>query len=95
MLTDNDVLVRNLLPLPALMCAQRKADKIIPTEEDFIRSNIDSFGNDIGKTTNWTTSMFEVQSRFEKSSEEYKMLEYRIKCAQLFQQNAIDRSRPA
>lgn len=93
MLTDNRVLVDNLRPLPALMCVQRKAKKKIVQEEDFIRANIDSFGDDIGKTTNRITSMFEVQAKYPKDSEEYKMLDYRIKCGQLFQQNAIDKAK--
>lgn len=93
MLTDNPVLVRKLVPLPALMCAQRKAEKRISTEEDFIRSNIASFGNSIGQTTNWITSMFEVQSHFEKGSKEYEVLDYRIRCGQLYQQNEIDKAK--
>ena len=93
MLTDNKVLVNKLQPLPALMCAQRRATKRIPTEEDFIRSNIESFGNDIGQTTNWITSMFEVRARFEKGSKEYDTLSYRIRCGQLYQQNAIDKAK--
>lgn len=93
MLTNNEVLVRKLSPQPALMCAQRKADKKIPTDDDFIRSNIESFGNDIGQTTNWITSMFEVQSHFDKESREYNTLAYRIRCGQLYQQNAIDKAK--
>uniref|UniRef100_UPI0018AB6E68 RNA dependent RNA polymerase n=1 Tax=Flavonifractor plautii TaxID=292800 RepID=UPI0018AB6E68 len=93
MLTDNRVLVENLHPLPALMCVQRKAKKKIVQEEDFIRANIDSFGDDIGKTTNRITAMFEVQARYPENSEEYKILDYRIKCGQLFQQNAIDKAK--
>lgn len=93
MLTDNEVLVRKLEELPALMCAQRKASKTIPTEEDFIRSNIESFGNDIGQTTNWITSMFEVRSHFSRDSKEYEILSYRIRCGQLYQQNAIDKAK--
>ena len=89
MLTDNKVLVNKLVPKPALMCAQRKAAKKVSTDEDFIRSNIESFGNDIGQTTNWITSMFEVQAQFEKGSREYDTLAYRIQCGQLYQQNAI------
>ena len=87
MLTDNPVLVRRHNVQPALMCAQRRAEKKIPTEQDVIQSNIDSFGNEIGRTTNWITSMFELQSHFEESSIEYKILDYRIKCGQLYQQN--------
>lgn len=93
MLTDNRVLVDNLRELPAIMCVQRKANKKLVTEADVIESNIASFGDDIGKTTNWITSMFEVQSRFPKDSIEYEMLDYRIKCGQLFQQNAIDKAK--
>ena len=89
MLTDNKVLVERLRELPALMCIQRKAEKKIVTEQDAIRSNIDSFGDDIGKTTNWITSMFDVQAQFPKDSREYKELDYRIMCGQLYQQNAI------
>lgn len=87
MLTDNKVLVENLKVLPAVMCAQRKAKKCIPTEEDIIKSNVASFGDDIGKITNRATSMFDVIAQFPKDSEEYKVLDYRIKCGQLFQQN--------
>ena len=93
MLTDNKVLVENLKVLPALMCVQRKASKKIVSEEDFIQANIDSFGDDIGKTTNWTTSMFDVQAQYAKGSREYEELDYRIKCGQLFQQNAIDKAK--
>lgn len=93
MLTDNHVLVSKLTPLPALMCAQRKASKKVPTDDDFIRSNIDSFGNDIGQTTNWITSMFEVRSHFEPGTKEYEVLSYRIRCGQLYQQNAIDKAK--
>lgn len=93
MLTDNSILVGKLRPLPALMCVQRKAQKKIVSEEDFIRCNIDSFGDDIGKTTNRITSMFEVQSKFKKGSDAYNELDYRIKCGQLFQQNAIDKAK--
>lgn len=93
MLSDNHVLVSKLEVLPALMCAQRKAAKTIPDEQAFIKSNIESFGNDIGKTTNYITSMFEARSHYPKDSEEYKVLSYRIRCGQLFQQNSIDKSK--
>lgn len=93
MLTDNSVLVKKMKQQPALMCAQRKAEKRISSESDFIRSNIESFGNDIGQTTNWITSMFEVRSHFNPDSLEYKTLSYRIRCGQLYQQNAIDKAK--
>ena len=93
MLTDNDVLVSKLKELPALMCVQRKAQKKIVSESDSIQANIDSFGDDIGKTTNWITSMFDIQAKYEKGSREYEELDYRIKCGQLFQQNSIDKAK--
>ena len=37
--------------------------------------------------------MFEVQARFAPGSEAYQTLDYRIKCGQLFQQNAIDKAK--
>lgn len=94
MLTDNEVLVGKLRVLPAVMCVQRKAAKKVVSEDDSIRANIDSFGDDIGRTTNWITSMFDVQAQFQPDSREYKELDYRIKCGQLFQQNSINYSRP-
>lgn len=83
MLTDNSIIVNAIEDLPTLMCAQRKAKKVVPTEEDIIRSNIASFGDDIGKITNRITAMFEIQSQYSRDSKEYKTLDYRIKCGQL------------
>ena len=60
------------------MCIQRKAEKKIITEENLIQANIDSFGDDIGQTTNDITSMFEVQAKFKIGCPEYKELDYRI-----------------
>ena len=91
MLTDNKVLVENIRPAPTIFCEQRKAEKRIVTEDDLVASNIASFGDDIGRTTNWITSMFDVQSRFQPDSDEYKVLSYRIMCGQLYQQNCIDK----
>ena len=93
MLTDNRILVERHRDTLTLMCAQRRASKCIPSEDDFVRSNIDSFGNDIGQTTNWITSMFEVQSHFAPGTREYETLAYRIMCGQQFQQNAIDKAK--
>lgn len=83
------MLVNKLEPLPALMCAQRKAEKRISNEQDFVESNISSFGNEIGSTTNRITSMYEVRSGCSPKSKEYEVLSYRIKCGELYQQNAI------
>ena len=93
MITDNEVLVRKHKKYPALMCIQRKAEKKVPTEEDFVTSNIATFGNEIGQTTNWITSMYEVRSKYEPGSPEYETLSYRIRCGQLYQQNTIDKTK--
>lgn len=37
--------------------------------------------------------MFDVQAQYDKDSPEYQELDYRIKCGQLFQQNAIDKAK--
>ncbi len=87
------LLVNNTKTLPAIVCVQRKAPKCVPTEDDIVQSNIDSFGNAIGAVTNKITSMFEVQARYPKDSREYRILDYRIKCGQLYQQNAIDKAK--
>lgn len=93
LLTDNKVLVENTLNLPALMCAQRKAPKKKIEEADLILANKNSFGDEIGKTTNRITTMFDIQAQYESDSKEYQILEYRIQCGQLFQQNAIDKTK--
>lgn len=93
MITDNPVLVNKYKPLPAIVCEQKKAVKKVSNEEDFITSDINSFGNDIGSITNRATSMFEVRSGFKAGSKEYEELSYRIRCGQLLQQDAIDKAK--
>ena len=93
LITDNKILLENTRELPAIMCIQRKAKKVIVTEEDLIQANINSFGDEIGKTTNRITTMIDIQSKFEQDSKEYKTLDYRIMCGQLYQQNAIDKTK--
>lgn len=88
--TDNRVLVNNVRELPTIMCVQRRAEKKIATEEDLIQANINSFGDEIGATTNRITNMFEVQAKYHPDSKQYKTLDYRIACGQLYQQNSID-----
>lgn len=90
-ITDNRVLVECIEEQPALMCIQRKAAKCIPTEKAIVASNIMSFGDEIGKITNRITSMFEAQANYDPTDPEYKILDYRIKCGQLYQQDSIDK----
>ena len=88
-LTDDKVLVENTLNLPCIMCVQRKAKKKVIEEKDLIIANKNSFGDEIGKVTNRVTTMFDVQAQFPPSSTEYQILDYRIKCGELYQQNTI------
>lgn len=93
MCTDNPILLQKTQNLPTIICMQHKVEKVVPAEEDIILSNKLAFNDDIGVVTNHITSMFNVQSAFDKDSEEYKALSYRIMCGQLFQQNTIDRAK--
>lgn len=93
LLTDNRVLVEKIKESPTIFCVQRTAEKMVVAEDDLVRANIASAGDDIGRTTNWITSMFDVQAQFSPDSEEYRVLDYRIKCGQLYQQNAIDKAK--
>lgn len=88
--TNNEVLLKNTKDLPAIMCVQRKAQKKIITENELVKANKNSFGDAIGSTTNKITSMYDVLTLFPVDSKEYKTLQYRIICGQLYQQNAID-----
>lgn len=93
MCTDNPILLKNTKSLPAIICLQKKAVKVIPTEYDIIEANKLAFNDDIGTITNRVTSMFELQAGFDKDSAEYKELEYRIMCGQHYQQCSIDRAK--
>ena len=88
--TNNDVLRRKFVKLPAIECVQRNAEKVIVTEKDIKKTNKDGMGNQVGTITNRVTAMMEVQSHFPKGSKEYSELEYRIECGQLYQQNELD-----
>lgn len=89
--TNNSVLKRRYKFLPAIECVQRNTSKIVVTEKEVLKTNKNGMGNQVGTITNYVTSMMEVQSHFEKESKEYKELEYRIECGQLYQQNELDK----
>ena len=90
--TDNPIIVSKTRNEKTIMCVQRKAEKVVPTETDIIKANKLAFNDDIGTVTNHVTSMIEVQSGFKKGTPEYEELSYRIMCGQLYQQNTIDRA---
>lgn len=89
--TNNNILLDNWKDTPAILCVQRKAEKKIISDGLLRTSNKNGFGDEIGVTTNHITSMFDIICEFTENSKEYKELEYRIQCGQLYQQNAIDR----
>ena len=89
--SNNSVLKRRYKFLPAIECVQRNTSKIVVTEKEVLKTNKNGMGNQVGTITNYVTSMMEVQSHFEKGSKEYKELEYRIECGQLYQQNELDK----
>ena len=88
--TDNEILLRNTRSVPAIVCVQKKAEKCIITDEALVEANKKGFGDAIGAITNRITAMYDIMTRFDKDSEEYKTLEYRIKCGQQYQQDQID-----
>ena len=93
MTTNNPYILKGIKLTKALVCLQKNTDKILPTESDFIKANKNSFGDDIGSVTNRVTSMYSVLARYEVGSPEWIELDYRIKCGQNYQQNAIDKAK--
>lgn len=89
--TNNKVLLDSFEYKPTLMCLQDSVAKKIPTEEDYIKSDINGFGDSIGSVTNKATNMISLREQFAPDSEEYKRLTYRISTMMNYQQNAIDR----
>lgn len=89
--TDNQVLLDAFEYKTTLMCEQESSVKKSPTEEDYMKSDINGFGDSIGSVTNKATNMISLREQFDKDSEEYKRLTYRISTMMNYQQNAIDR----
>ena len=89
--TNNQILLDSFEYKPTLMCIQDSVAKKAPVEEDYIKSDINGFGDSIGSVTNKATNMISLREQFEPDSEEYKRLTYRISTMMNYQQNAIDR----
>jgi hypothetical protein len=89
--TNNKVLLDTFEYKTTLMCLQDSVPKKCPTEDDYIMSDINGFGDSIGSVTNKATNMISLREQFESDSEEYKRLTYRISTMMNYQQNAIDR----
>lgn len=89
--TDNRVLLDAFEYKTTLMCVQDSMPKKVPTEDDYIKSDINGFGDSIGSVTNKATNMISLRAQFDPDSEEYRRLTYRISTMMNYQQNAIDR----
>ena len=89
--TNNKVLLDSFEYKTTLMCLQDSVPKKVPTEDDYIKSDINGFGDSIGSVTNKATNMISLREQFDPDSEEYKRLTYRISTMMNYQQNAIDR----
>ena len=89
--TNNQILLESFEYKPTLMCLQDSVEKKYPTEDDYIKSDINGFGDSIGSVTNKATNMISLREQFSQDSEEYKRLTYRISTMMNYQQNAIDR----
>ena len=92
--TNNQVLLETFEYKITLMCDQQSMPKKAPTEEDYIESDINGFGDSIGSVTNKATNMISLRALFAFLSEyrdEYNKLTNRIETMMNFQQNAIDR----
>lgn len=89
--TNNRILLDTFEYKMTLMCVQSKTAKKVPTEEDYVSSEIAGFGDSIGSITNRATNMISLREKFDIDSEEYKLLSYRINTMMNYQQNAIDR----
>ena len=91
--TDNPIILKRTKNSPTIMCVQKKAAKIIPTEKSIVEANKLAFNDDIGTVTNRVTTMIERQSNPELSVKAHKELSDRIISGQHFQQATIDRAK--
>ena len=81
--TDNPIILKHTKNSPTIICTQRKAEKIIPTEKSIIEANKLAFNDDIGTVTNRVTTMIEIQANPDLPKEMYDELSDRIMCGQL------------
>ena len=93
MSTDSPVFLNCVDNSTVIQCAQKTSEKVIVKEEDVVKSNMLSFGDDIGSITNRATAMYDVRSMYDKNSIEYRELSKRLDYSQHFQQNSIDRAK--
>lgn len=92
-LTDNPIILKSITPLNTIICDQEKVKPKIPTEEDLVKANKDSKGDDIGAITNHATAMYDLMASFRSFSKEYGELKNRIMKCQKLQQDSIDKAK--
>jgi hypothetical protein len=73
-----------------VICEMPKPEKILFTDDDLHKADLLSFGSIIGQITNKSTSIYVLLNRFEKDSEEYKVLMNRLKMCTKLQAFQID-----
>ena len=66
--TNNNVLLESFVYKTTLMCVQESTPKKIPTEADYIASDINGFGDSIGSVTNKATNMISLRDQFDEDS---------------------------
>lgn len=90
--SSNKILIKGIFNEPAIDCEGVSGAKIPNiTIEQFMKACQQGFGNSVGSITNQGSSMYSTIAQFDVGSEEYKELDKRIKCIQLYQQYEIDR----
>lgn len=88
--TNNEIIMKGVRELPALICQLDDVKKDIVTEELLQKSNLNGFNNNVGGVTNKATNIRNKMSLFEEDSEEYKELYKREMAIQRIQQSVID-----
>ena len=89
--TSNEIIINGTYELPAINCiGNTSTKKAYITREDYIAAIKGGFGNKVGSITNFGSSCYDTLSKFSKDSDEYKEIDYRIKCIQYYQQESID-----
>ncbi len=72
---------------------ENKGEKYILTNDLVKKSDLASFGSQIGYITNLSSSLYCLQSNYEKGSREYNEIEMRITICRMLQGGAIDKAK--
>ena len=88
--TNNEIFLKNIKDTKSVVCVQNSGQKKIPSISDFHESNKSGFSNKIGSITNKGATMADIKSIYDEHSEEYRILDRRIRHIQLYQQMEID-----